>query len=52
MCPICLANLAMVAVAATSTGGAATVFINKFRAKKDAMAVNKVKEPQIKEKAS
>jgi hypothetical protein len=55
MCPICMANLAMMATAATSTGGAATIFINKFRAKKDAketMAMGKLKELEIEEKAS
>ena len=55
MCPICMANLAMMVVAATSTGGAATIFINKFRAMKDAketMEVSQVEEFQIKEKAS
>lgn len=35
MCPACLATLAMIIAGATSTGGVATVLVNKFRAKKD-----------------
>jgi hypothetical protein len=45
----------MMVAAATSTGGAATLFINKFRAKKDAKEtkpVLKLRELEIKEKAS
>ena len=55
MCPICIANLTKMAVAAASTGGAATIFINKFRAKKDVketMVVSKLREMQVEEKAS
>jgi hypothetical protein len=36
MCPACLATLAMIIAGATSTGGVATVLVNKFRAKTDA----------------
>ena len=55
MCPICMANLAMMVVAAASSGGAATIFINKFRPRKNAkesIAVGKLEGNQAKEKAS
>ena len=55
MCPVCLANLAMMVMAATSTGGAATIFINRFRAKKSAKETPPVRDSkrlQIKEKVS
>jgi len=47
--------MAMIVAGATSTGGVATILVNKFRAKSGAkrtIAVRKVKELQIKEKAS
>jgi hypothetical protein len=45
----------MIVAGATSTGGVATLLVNKFRVKpgaKETMAVRKQKELQIKEKAS
>jgi hypothetical protein len=45
----------MIVAGATSTGGVATVLVNKFRAKTGAnetIEVRKVKELQIKEKTS
>jgi len=55
MCPICVANLAMMVVAATSSGGAAAILINKFRGRKktkETTGVSKLEKLQIKEKAS
>jgi hypothetical protein len=34
MCPACLATLAMIIAGATSTGGVATLLLNKFRVEK------------------
>jgi hypothetical protein len=55
MCPACLATLAMMVAGAASTGGVATLLVNKFRVKagaKKTIAVREVKELQLKEKAS
>ena len=55
ICPACLATLAMMVAGAASTGGVATLLVNKFRVKagaKKTIAVREVKELQIKEKAS
>lgn len=40
MCPVCLANLALLAVGATSAGGAAAFVVKKIRAKNDAKNTN------------
>jgi hypothetical protein len=45
----------MIVAGATSTGGVATLLVNKFRAKagaKETIAVGNMKDLQIKEKAS
>jgi hypothetical protein len=55
MCPACLATLAMIIAGATSTGGVATVLVNKFRVKKGVkkiVGVSRSEWNQTKEKES
>ncbi len=55
MCPACLATLAMIIAGATSTGGVATVLVNKFRVKKGVkkmVEVGRSEWTQTKEKES
>ncbi len=40
MCPACLANLALLAVGATSAGGAAAYVVKKLRAVNEAENIN------------
>jgi len=40
MCPACLANLALLAVGATSAGGAAAIVVKKLRAGNEAKDIN------------
>jgi len=46
MCPACIANLALIAGGATSTGGLAALAVKKLRAKTGARKVDSVTQPQ------
>jgi hypothetical protein len=53
MCPACLATLAMIIAGAASTGGVATVLVNRFRVKKGVkkmVGVSRSEWTQTKEK--